>query len=161
MAVGMGRGMLPGMVNENLDSIAGGTVGVGAPVVLRETADVRGGEPISLLGAPGSALARATRPSVAWGVGVGSLTGALWWMDVGGKALQDFYLAHTVTGIPTGLASALMPKQVGSGSAGEQVVRSLSELRPGSTGSPNNGESQSSDEFAPADGTSPDTQPAN
>lgn len=139
-------------VRNNLPEIAGGSVGIGAPLALRETVDVRAGQPMPLLGEPGSMLARWTRPSVAWGVGVGSLTGLLWWRDVGGRAFQDFSLAHAVTGIPTGVGSALLPKQTAAASGEEQ--RFLSDVRGMVSGSANDGE------FAPAGGTSPETQPA-
>lgn len=142
-------------VQENLPQIGGGIVGVGAPAALRETADVQVGP---LVGDPGSTLARVSRPSVAWGLGVGGLTGALWAMDVGPDELHDFYLAHSLTAIPTGAISALLPKQAPTaqarGSSPITSQRSIRESRPGSNGSTNG-------EFGPSGGQSQETAPAN
>lgn len=157
MAVGMNRRMLRRKL-PNAPQTVGGAVGVGAPVVLRETADVRDGQAVTLLGEPSSALGRLTSPSAAWGLGVGALTGALWWMDAGGQALQDFYLAHTATGIPTGVASALLPKAGEVGATEQSRVQSMLASR-ASSPTPAPG-SQHDGEFEPSGGSSSETQAA-
>lgn len=155
MAVAQGVGV-PQLLRDNSSELAGGVVGVGAPVALRETVDVRGGQEFSLVGEQGSMLARLTRPSVAWGLGVGGVTGLLWLMDMGGRPLKDFYLTHSLTAIPAGAASALMPREAsgggGTGTARTRIDRATSN---GETGGGGRGE------FAPADGTSTETEPAN
>lgn len=140
-------------IDRTLPAIGGGGLGVAAPAALREFADVQDGQQFSLLGQPGSTIGRLTRPSVAWGLGMGSLTGLLWWADAGPSMLEDFYLAHTVTAIPAGAASAALPVEApssgGGGGGSAQTVSPPRETRP------------STNDFASADGTSPDTQPAN
>lgn len=146
MAVNQNLGMT---VRENVPEIAGGAVGIGLPVTLRETVDVRNGQAVSLLGEPGSLLARLTSPSVSWGLGAGALTGALWWADVGGDTLKDFYMAHTVTAIPSGAVSALMPKEA-SGGGGSGQTRSLTrQSTTSSTSSSTDGEKPPKQEKAP------------
>lgn len=142
-------------VQQNAPDIGGGVVGVGAPVALREFADVQNGKEVSLLGdEPDSPLSRATRPSVIWGVGAGMLSGLLWALDVGPSSFRDFYLTHTLTGIPTGVASALLPKTAAETSGSSQATpqRPLNEARPS--------RSRGISEFAPADGQTPDTTPS-
>lgn len=134
-------------VARNAPEIGGGVVGVGVPVALRETLDVRDGQVNNLLGEPDGILGRISRPSSAWGIGVGSLTGALWAMDVGPQWLHDFYLTHSITGIPTGIASAAMPRSVDGGSgggSGATVSRSRRMTRQSSDGE--------TGDFDPADG---------
>lgn len=88
--------------------IGGAGVGVGVPFLLRETADMQNCAPnflFELEGAQGFATA-----SVAYGLGAGALTGALWLGGVGPEAVQDFSKAHTLTAIPAGLLSGLAPR---------------------------------------------------
>lgn len=153
MAIAQGVGA---NIGDNMTTIGGGVVGVGAPALLRETADVQNGQAFSLIGDPGSTLARVSRPSVVWGLGVGGLTGALWVADVGPSWLHDFYMAHAITAIPTGAVSALLPKQAGASTAAasSRSQRALRESRPGSSPSGNG-------EFGPAGGRSQETSPAN
>lgn len=142
-------------VRQNLPQIGGGVVGVAGPAALRETADVQMGP---LVGSQGSTLARVSHPSVVWGVGAGAATGALWALDVGPSHLQDFYLAHSITAIPTGLLSALLPKGSagGGGDPASQITggiqRAMTDASPSGNGT---------GEFADAGGSSPETQPAN
>jgi len=103
-------------IRENGPMLGGAGVGVGAPVALREFADVQDGQEMSLLGSPGSLEARLTRPSVLWGLGAGTVTGALWFMDVGPSWLQEFALGHALSGVPAGAVSAAFPVSAGSGS---------------------------------------------
>lgn len=140
--------------------IGGSAVGIGLPVALRETVDVDGGEPVSLIGDPNSLVGKWTRPSVAWGVGVGGLTGLLWWLNMGGdEALQDFYFAHTVTAVPTGLGSLLFPKAgTGMGDTAVSALRRATEERDNNirTSNTTDGQTPTSDsgdgDFEPSDG---------
>lgn len=140
-------------VERNLPLVGGGAVGVGAPAILREFADVQNGQPFSLLGEPGSTLFRLTRPSVAWGLGAGAATGLLWMLSAGPDALEDFYMAHTITALPSGALSAALPVEAsGNGGGGQQqsgMPRRVRESRATSDG-----------EFEPSGGRSPDTRPA-
>lgn len=131
-------------LQDNAPEIAGGMVGVGAPVTLREFADEEVGP---LLTGRGDLAARLTRPSVLWGLGAGTVTGVLWWMGVGPDMLEDFYLAHTLTGIPTGIASAAVPKQTGGGGGGGGDTQAAA-TRTGRTAMRTDG----NDEFDHADG---------
>lgn len=143
-------------VSRNAPEIGGGIVGVGVPVLLRETVDVRDGQAFSLAGDPGSMLAKLTRPSVAYGVGAGGLTGALYLAGIGPKMLHDFYLTHSITGVATGIGSALVPKEAapgGGGSGATARARTLTEST--KTGGSGNGE------FSPSGGRSAETTPAN
>lgn len=142
-------------IQRNGPEIGGGVVGVGAPVALREFADVRNGEEVSLIDGQGEILSRLTRPSVAWGLGAGGLTGLLWAMDVGPRWLQDFYLTHAITGIPTGVGSALMPVEAGSTST--SAMSRLQSMMGNGQATQDGG---SDGEFAPAGGSSTETQPA-
>lgn len=139
----------------NAPEIGGGVVGVGAPVALRELADVRDGREVSIIGEPGSLMARLTRPSVAWGLGAGSITGALWMLGAGPRWLQDFYLTHTLTGIPSGAVSALVPRESPTGGGAGAESRLMGDQRPGSRGSRGGGS-----DFDPAGGQSVETEPA-
>lgn len=147
-------------IGENAPTIGGGVVGVGAPALLRETMDVQNGQEVSLVGDPGSTLARLSRPSAAWGLGVGAVTGALWSMNVGPSWFQDFALAHAIAAIPTGAVSALLPKQAASAQATAQArsQRALREPRPAPA--PSMPASQNG-EFGPAGGRTQETSPAN
>lgn len=145
-------------VQDNLPIVGGGGVGVAAPAALREFADVQNGQPFSIIGDdPTSVVGRLSRPSVAYGLVGGTLSGLLWMADVGPSALQEFYIGHTLTALPAGAASAALPVE-GSGGGGEtaqqqsqaQRMRRRSRSAPGSNG-----------EFAAADGRSPETSPAN
>lgn len=151
MAVSNGMG-IGRALRRNAPEVTGGVVGVGAPVALREFADVRDGQAVSLIGEPGTTVGDLTRPSVAWGLGAGGLTGVLWLMDIGGPPFRDFYLAHALTGIPTGVAFLLLPREAsGGGNGGGESLsqRAVQESRPSSNG-----------EFSPTDGESQETQPA-
>lgn len=130
-------------LQDNAPEIAGGMVGVGVPVALREFADVEVG---SLVTGQGPMVARLTRPSVVYGIGGGALTGLLWAMDVGPRMLEDFYLAHTITGVTTGVASAAIPKQATTTTTGTQPAA-------GRTGR-QRATADGGGEFAPADGNS-------
>lgn len=127
-------------LRRNAPEIAGGMVGVGAPVALREFADVEVGP---LVTGQGDIAARLTRPSVLWGLGVGSVTGLLWWMDAGPSMLEDFYLAHTITGVTTGIVSAAVPKQAAGAGGSAQAASRRSRPRVTADGG---------DEFSPAGG---------
>lgn len=144
MAQGVGRNL-----QENIPELGGGVVGVGVPIALRERVDLETGP---LVGDPGTIPARLSTPSVAWGLGMGSVTGALWLLEVGPEWVQDFSLAHAATGIPTGIGSALLPKAAsdddgGGGSAQTRLGRSTSP-------------SGAAGEFDAADGASPEAQPS-
>lgn len=142
-------------VRQNFPAIGGGAVGVGAPAVLREFADVQNNQPFSLIGDPGSMLHRISRPSVVWGLGVGGVSGALYMVSAGPEALEDFYLAHALTSIPTGVLSAIFPAEpcptepVPEAASG--MDRVPQENRPSSNGS---------SEFSPSGGRSQETAPA-
>lgn len=139
-------------VGRNLPSIGGGAVGIAAPATLREFADVQDGQEFTLLGDPGTTVGRLTRPSVAWGLGAGALTGVLYWMGAGPSALEDFYLAHTVTAIPTGLVSAALPREAPGGSGGGSTATPVAGRRTPSNETP----SPSADgDFSPVDGEIP------
>lgn len=119
-----------------LEPVAGGTVGVGATVALRETVDERGG----MLGKPGSLLDRLTRPSVLAGVGGGVITGALWYLDneriyntTPFGVDRSFWGTHALTAISSGAASALYPKPASSGSGGTQTKTQTRTLSPTNT----------------------------
>lgn len=142
-------------IRRNGSEIGGGVVGVGAPVALREFADVRNGQEVSLIEGRGEMLARLTRPSVAWGLGVGGLSGLLWAAGVGPRWLHEFYATHALTSIPIGAVSAAMPVTAGGGGGGGGGTQGTQGTISRSTPS-----SSSNGEFAPAGGTSPDTQPA-
>lgn len=134
-------------IQRNAPEIGGGMVGVGAPVALREFADVQQGP---IVGDQGEMVARLTTPSVAYGLGAGTLTGILWAAGVGPNWLEDLYMAHTITAIPTGIASAVLPKEGGGGGGGGSAatVRRAPAVADGG------------DEFAPADGASDEMQDA-
>lgn len=133
--------------------VGGGVSGVGGVVALRETVDVLGGQQTTLVGEPGTTLGRLSRPSVAWGLGGGSL-GALWWgldamtgVDMIPDLAADFGLWWGLTGIPAGLASALMPKQpTTSGGSTAAASASRRPLREATT----DGGSSSDDSSFPA-----------
>lgn len=145
-------------IQRNLPMIGGAGVGVGAPATLREFVDVQDGQPFSIVGEPGSTLGRLSRPSVAWGLGAGTATGLLWWLTDDMNPLNDFLFAHTVAAIPTGAASAALPKEGSGGGGGGsgQAARSQRVIREPRSGSPS-----ADGEFAASGGTSPGTQPAN
>lgn len=134
--------------------IAGGMVGVGAPIALREFVDVQQGP---LVTGQGSMVERITMPSVVWGVGAGTVTGLLWWMDVGPDFLQDLYLAHTITGIPTGIASAALPKEA-SGGGGAAASRST--VRRSSSGRTAARATDGGSDFDDSGGSSSEFEPA-
>lgn len=143
-------------VESNLPTVGGAGFGVAAPATLREFADVQNGQPFSLVGQPDTVVGRLTRPSVAWGLGVGTITGLLWGLGAGPSMLQDVYLAHTLTAIPTAAASAAFPVEAMTGgtttASGQAAGVSMpAERRPSSNGS----------DFNPAGGQTPDTSPAN
>lgn len=142
-------------VSENAPEIGGGVVGVGVPVTLRETLDMQDGQPFALVGEPGSIEHRLTRPSVAYGLGAGSLTGLLWMMGVGPRALEDFYLAHTLTAVSAGTISALMPKGGGNGGSTATATRGT-----GGGTATRQTTAQQDGEFAPAGGRSGEMAPA-
>lgn len=139
-------------VQKNLPQIGGGVVGVGVPVALRETMDTEVGP---LVGEPGSMLARVSRPSSAWGLGAGGLTGLLYALGVGPDSLQDFYLAHSLTAIPTGAASAFLPKGTGGTTAGTSS-RTRQRMTQESVGG-----NSANGEFGPSGGRNAETAPAN
>lgn len=131
----------------NAPEIGGGMVGVGAPVALREFVDVQQGP---LVTGQGDLVARATTPSVLYGLGGGALSGLLWWAGVGPNWLEDLYLAHTVTAIPTGIASAVLPKGSGGGGGGSAAgVRRTQTRRVTADGG---SEFDQTGEFSPAGG---------
>lgn len=118
-ALGMGLNRFgPRRTQRMVPEIAGATSGVGIPVVLRETVDEEMGP---LIGEEGTTLGRVGRPSAAWGIFGGLTSGAVWWvdgplgMDVVPDTLSDFLMWYAVTGVPTGIASAALPKNSGGG----------------------------------------------
>lgn len=129
-------------VQENAPEIGGGMVGVGVPVALREFMDVSQGP---LLTGQGDIVARLTRPSVAYGLGAGAVTGALWFMDVGPDMANDFFLAHTATAVPTGIASAILPKEASSAAGSSPSASRARRTRQPAV-------SDGGSEFAPAGG---------
>jgi len=143
-------------LTRNLPMVGGGALGVGMPFGLREFADVQDGEAFSLLGNPGSTLHKLTRPSVAYGLGMGALTGALYLVSAGPDSLEDFYLAHSATAIPSGIASAVLPVEAPGGGSGQTAGMGRSRSSPSRSQ-----QSQSASEFSPNGGRSPATQPAN
>lgn len=135
-------------VRRNAPEIAGGAVGVGLPVALRETIDANG----PLLSGRGQAVDTLTTPSVAWGVGVGALTGLGYLADVGPETLRDFMLVHAITGIPTGLGSAAL-MLMGNGAGTQSMTQVQTPDR-----TPNGAQAQT--DFEHSDGRSPESQPA-
>lgn len=146
-------------IQSNLPLVGGGAVGVGGPATLREFADIQDGQPFSLIGDPGTTVGRLTRPSVAYGLGAGALTGVLYLGGLGPGALEDFYLAHTLTALPAGAASAALPKEAQNGGGGggggntqaasQRMVRERRQVRADGQG-----------EFGPSGGQSADTRDA-
>lgn len=140
-------------VQQNLPAVGGGAVGIGGVAGLREFADLQNGQPFSLVGEPGSTVGRLTRPSVAFGLGAGALTGLLYLGGLGPNALEDFYLGHTLTAIPSGAVSAALPKEATSTSNGSTAAarrqRAMADTN------------RSNGEFSPSGGRSAGTTPAN
>lgn len=141
VGVGMGLEQFGGRRFDGMTAeVAGGVTGVGVPVVLRETVDDEVGP---LLGESGTTLARVTKPSAAWGIGGGAATAALWWADM--TVLMDripdgaseFFMWHAMTGIPTGVASAVLGDG-GGGELAEPGTRRRLEETGGGGGSPDN-----------------------
>lgn len=148
--------MVGNNVGDALPLISGGGVAAGAVAGLREFADVQGGQAFSLIGEPDTVWGRVTRPSVAYGLGAGTLTGLLFALDAGGDALQDFYLAHTAVALPAGAISAGLPKQGlgGPGFGGGEPQR------PRNVRSTRSTTSNGAGEFSPSGGMSAETSPA-
>lgn len=104
-------------LSDNAPELSGGVTGVGGTVALREFLDINAdGTANNLLGSSGSTLARVSRPSTAYGVGTGLAALAGWWLT-GRGALNDYLLAHGITGIPSGAVSAALPKQASGSTA--------------------------------------------
>lgn len=142
-------------LKENVPIVGGGAVGLGTVVGLRQFVDVQEGATVSIIGSEGSMAARLTRPSTAYGLGLGGLSGILWLADIGPDWIQDAYLGHALTAIPAGAASAAVPVEPEGGNTASATAtrqRPVSESRPGSNGQ---------GEFAPTGGRSAETQPAN
>lgn len=146
-----------------LQPAAGGVLGVGGTVALREMFDQDGG----LMGDQGTLLDRVTRPSVIYGVGSGAVAGALWYLDDSrmmnttlGPIDNSLYATYSLTGVSSGAASALFPVDAsGSPSNGgnEGNEQSFTMTRSNGAedladaeGSPPDAGGQSSGEFAPA-----------
>lgn len=119
--------------------VTGFATGVGVPLVLRNTLDLRDDNtPRNLLGDPDTILGRVSRPSSAAGIGGGALAGAAWWandvmgMDVLSERVSRFMFWSAASGITAGVGSALLPKEMGGNSGGNgggspQAARSLRE----------------------------------
>lgn len=143
-------------LQQNLPVVGGGAVGLGTTVGLRQFVDVQDGTDVAIVGQPGSLMHRLTRPSSAYGLGVGGLSGLLWVMGVGPDWLQDLYLGHAATAIPAGAASAAVPRTAAGGGSGDTATPQRAIRDTGRS----NGQ-QSVGEFAPADGRSAMTDRAN
>lgn len=125
--------------------VGGAVTGVGAPLALRRTVDVRpDGTPRTLVGEPGTLVGRVWRPSAAWGIIGGGLTGLAHvaddMLDLGllPDDVSDFFMWHAITGVPTGVGMAAFPEE-GAGGAGTARTsgRTLREVSGG--GAPDGG----------------------
>lgn len=144
-------------VQDNLPTVGGGAIGVGATAAIREFADVQDGQPFSLVGDdPTSTIGRLTRPSVAYGLGAGALSGILYLGGLGPNSLEDFYLAHTLTALPSGAISAALPKEATDGGSTASPQRPMRDTARQRQARQNGGS-----EFDPTGGTSAETMPAN
>lgn len=144
-------------IESNLPTVGGGAVGVAAPAALREFADLQDGQPFSLVGDPSSAVGRLTRPSVAYGLGMGALSGLLYLGGIGPDTLEEFYLAHSLTALPAGAVSAALPKEASGASGAAARQRAMRETSTSQSGPSRNGQG----EFSPSGGVSAETRPAN
>lgn len=121
--------------------VTGAVTGVGAPLALRQTVDMRpDGTPRTLVGEPGTLLGRVWRPSAAWGIFGGGLTGLLsvadGMLDMGmlPDDVSDFMMWHAITGVPTGVGMAAFPAEAsggGSTAARQGAGRTLREATDG------------------------------
>lgn len=141
-----------------LESYAGGATGLGGTVALRQTMDSKGG----LLGEPGTTLDRATRPSVVYGVGSGLLSAALWWLDEKGTDTTPggidnaFWATHSLTALPSGAVSALLPVSAQSGDGSTQTVTRKSSMsrrdqQPAGGSAPRDAGGNSNSDYNPAE----------
>lgn len=141
-------------LKNNVPVVGGGAVGLGTVVGLRQFVDVQEGATVSIVGSEGSLLARLSRPSAAYGLGVGGLSGLLWLADVGPNWLHDVYLGHAITSIPAGAASAAVPREPAGGGGGSGATQGMIQR---SMQSPSS--SAGDGEFQPAGGQSAMTAP--
>lgn len=91
------------MATLNTGSVAGGVVGAGSTLALREMQDPTGSSSV-------------TRPSVLWGLGTGlGALGVAWGMDnrmiprMGGRMLSDALWAYGIGATAAGAGSAVYP----------------------------------------------------
>lgn len=146
-------------LRNNVPVVGGGAVGLGSVVGLRQFVDVQEGATVSIVGSEGSMLARLTRPSSAYGLGVGGLSGLLWLANVGPNWLQDVYMGHAITAIPAGAASAAVPREPGDGGEPQAMAqRAMRSMTGGNSSSSTSGVSSGA-EFQPAGGQSSETAP--
>jgi len=117
-----------------LESIGGGITGTGGTVALRETLDKNGG----LLGQAGSIEERVTRPSVLYGAGTGLVAAGLWYLDDTRRMNTTpfgidnmFWATHALSGIASGVASAIFPADTQTGGGGGNGSTQTRARRPG------------------------------
>lgn len=123
--------------------VAGSVTGIGAPLALRRTVDIRpDGTPRTLLGEPNTLMGRVWAPSAAWGIFGGGLTGAAWLademldLDMLPDDVAEFAMWHAITGVPTGVGMAAFPA-ASNGGSGQSAAQTLREVATGSSGSSN------------------------